>query len=156
MPHPQMGVKHFRVIEAFLKLLPQNMEFFLELRHPEWYMAPNFSMISELCQQYKVGLVITDTAGRRDVIHSSLLTPACFIRFVGNDLHASDYARVDYWIERIKNWVDSGIQNVYFFMHQHEELNSLKLIHYMIHKLNDKYAFNIQSPVFITYENQLF
>ncbi len=38
-----------------------------------------------------MGLIITDTAGRRDVVHMHLPVPRALIRFVGNSLHPTDY-----------------------------------------------------------------
>ena len=59
-----------------------------------------------------MGAVITDTAGRRDCVHQRLTTPFAFIRFVGNNLHPTDYSRMDDWVERIQEWFDQGLERV--------------------------------------------
>jgi len=59
-------------------------------------------------------LLLTDTAGRRDVLHQRLTSKTAFIRFVANDLHATDYKRMDEWITRLKNWIDNGLEEIYF------------------------------------------
>jgi uncharacterized protein YecE (DUF72 family) len=99
-------------------------------------------------EKNKRGSIITDAAGRRDVVHMRLTTPNAFIRFVGNSLHDSDYKRIDQWIDRIQEWIDQGLQNCYFFMHQHEELYSPELSKYLIEKLNKKCKLNIPVPQF--------
>jgi uncharacterized protein YecE (DUF72 family) len=75
-----------------------------------------------------------------------LSTPECFIRFVGNSLHKTDYERIDEWVGRIKSWMDEGLEKCYFFMHQHEELHSPQLIKYLIEELNEKCGTDIKPP----------
>ena len=72
-----------------------------------------------------------------------------FIRFVGNSLHQTDYKRIDNWVQRIKQWLDEGIQGVYFFMHQHDEIHSPELAKYLIEELNDKCGLNIKPPILL-------
>lgn len=78
-----------------------------------------------------------------------LTTPSAFIRFVGNGLHPTDYARVDDWVQRIKLWMGQGIHKVYFFMHQHEEIYSPELGRYVIQQLNKHCGTAIPEPRFV-------
>lgn len=122
---------------AYLKSLPSDLQFFLELRHPEWFA--NTVLRDEwlhLLQSLNMGAVITDTSGRRDCAHMELSVPKAFVRFVGNNLHPTDYTRIDEWVHRIKAWVKKGLQELYFFMHQHEEKDSPELCNYVIEQLN--------------------
>ena len=80
--------------------------------------------------------MITDTAGRRDCVHMYLTVPKAFIRFVGNSLDNSDYTRIDDWVKRINYWLDNGLEELYFFMHMHDETYSPELSSYLIDKLN--------------------
>jgi uncharacterized protein YecE (DUF72 family) len=93
--------------------------------------------------------VTSDSSGRRDCVHMRLTKPEAFIRFVGNGLHPTDYSRIDDWIQRIKQWMSQGIEKVYFFMHQHEELHSPELARYLIQQLNQHCGTNIPVPKFI-------
>jgi uncharacterized protein YecE (DUF72 family) len=149
MPHPQMGVKHLATIEEFLTDMPKDVDVFLELRHEEWYTSKqgyNPDLYNYL-RTNKRGAVITDAAGRRDCVHMHLSTPECFIRFVGNGLHPTDYTRIDEWAKRIKQWMDAGLETCYFFMHQHEELHSPELIRYFIQQMNNNCGTKIQEPI---------
>jgi len=83
-----------------------------------------------------IGAVITDTAGRPDVLHMQLTIPKTFIRFVGNSLHPTDYTRIDHWAKRIKKWIDGGIDEIYFFMHMHNEATSPELTKYVVEQFN--------------------
>jgi len=149
MPHPQMSLKHLDTIEAFISDLPKDIDMFLELRHPDWYQFPEGydPALYNFLRKNKRGAVITDAAGRRDCVHMHLSTPECFIRFVGNALHPTDYTRIDEWVTRIKKWMEEGLENCYFFMHQHEELHSPELIKYFIEQMNKRCGTHINAPV---------
>ncbi len=134
----------------YLKSLPTDLQFFLEVRHPDWFgkdaiREEFFSFLKEI----KMGAVITDTSGRRDCAHMHLTVPKAFIRYVGNSLHPTDYARIDEWIARIKNWIEQGVEEVYFFMHMHDEAFSPELTVYMVDKLNKSCDLNLQKPKFV-------
>lgn len=158
MPHPQMSVKTLPVIEDFISTLPKDIELFLELRNEEWYSEAggyNHELYDFLRKQ-KRGAVITDAAGRRDCVHMHLTIPECFIRFVGNALHRTDYERIDDWVLRLKQWMDAGLEKCYFFMHQHEELHSPELIRYFIEQMNKHCGTKIPLPSLYTGTDKLF
>jgi uncharacterized protein YecE (DUF72 family) len=153
MPHPGMGPKTLEVIEMFLETVPKDIKLFVELRHAQWYSDhESFKSVFAMLEKHRAGSIITDASGRRDCVHMRLSTPEAFIRFVGNGLHPSDYTRVDDWVDRIKSWMDQGIQKVYFFMHQHEEIHSPELAKYVIEELNKKCGTQIPVPAFIENE----
>ena len=138
---------------TYLETLPSNLQYFLEVRHAAWFEKENekedlFSFLTE----HKMGAVITDTAGRRDCAHMRLTIPTAFVRFVGNSLHPSDYTRIDVWTERIKHWLDRGLQELYFFMHMHDEASSPELTVYLIDKLNSVCGLNLAKPQFIAHD----
>lgn len=146
----KFGPKRKEELFAYLRTLPSDMSFFLEVRHAAWYA-------DEVCRnelmgtlrQLGIGSVITDTAGRRDCCHMELSIPKTFIRFVGNSLHPTDYIRIDDWVERIGYWLKKGIDELYFFMHMHDEAYSPELSAYMVDKLNDAYGLQLIKPKFI-------
>ena len=154
MPHPQMKLNQRDTIEEFISSLPTDLDLFLELRHEEWYLDKGGydNRLYEFMQQQKKGLVITDAAGRRDCAHMHLSTPQCFIRFVGNGLHPTDYSRIDEWVKTIKKWMKEGLETCYFFMHQHEELHSPELIKYFIQQMNKHCKTDIPLPKIYTEE----
>lgn len=146
MPHPQMGPKALDIIKSFIEYLPTDLELFIELRHPDWFSNPEtFEASSMIFKQLKTGLVITDASGRRDCVHMHLTKPEVFIRFVGNNLHPSDYARIDEWIQRIKVWLSLGLEKIWFIVHQPEELCVPLLSSYLISGLNKECETNIKN-----------
>ena len=142
---------------AYLESLPTDLQFFVEVRHPEWFT--DLQAAEELFSKLKtlnLGAVITDTSGRRDCAHMHLTIPKVFIRYVGNSLHATDYTRIDEWVDRIKNWLDNGLKEVYFFMHMHDEAKSPELTGYLVDRLNKVCNLSIDKPKFLPPENGLF
>jgi uncharacterized protein YecE (DUF72 family) len=150
MPHPGMGPQTLERIETFIQSLPSTVKVYTELRHPDWFAdAETFQRVFSMFEKNKCAAAITDAAGRRDCVHMRLTTPQAFIRFVGNDLHPTDYRRIDDWVQRIKSWMQQGIHQVYFFMHQNEEINSPELCKYFIQQLNLHCGTAIPEPQFV-------
>jgi uncharacterized protein YecE (DUF72 family) len=142
-------------IFTFLRSLPVDLQFFVEIRHPEWFR--NEALFRELLStllSLNMGIVITDTAGRRDCCHMHLTIPKTFIRFVGNSLDPTDYTRCDDWVKRIKYWLGAGIQELYFFMHMHDEAYSPELTHYLTKKLNTVCKLDLPVPVLLSQEKK--
>ena len=143
-------IKRKQELFDFLRSLPTDMQFFLEVRHPDWFGKEEIrNELFETLKQINIGAVITDTSGRRDCAHMHLTLPKTFIRYVGNSLHATDYTRIDAWINRIKYWLDNGLQELYFFMHMHDEAYSPELTVYLVDKLNETCGLHLQKPVFV-------
>lgn len=142
---------------AYLKTLPKDLDFFVEVRHPEWYSDKKISEeYFDTLKKRRLGAVITDAAGRRDCAHMHLTMPKTFIRYVGNSLHPTDYSRIDDWAKRIKFWLDTGLKELYFFMHMHNEATSPELTVYLADKLNKSCGLNLQKPVFVKPPGDLF
>jgi uncharacterized protein YecE (DUF72 family) len=133
----------------YLSTLPKDIRFFLEVRHPEWYTEIHQAELFEQLQQYGIGSVITDAAGRRDCCHMHLTSPQTMIRFVGNSLHPTDYERIDDWVKRIQYWLDHGLHEIYFFMHMHEETYSPELTQYLAEQLNKICGLDLKVPVIL-------
>lgn len=145
MPHPQMGPTDLPVIEKFIARLPAEMDVFLELRHAAWYSKGLSQSLYAMASYYQIGLVITDAAGRRDCVHMHLTRPDAFVRFVGNELHSTDYQRIDEWVDRIRLWLEQGLRSLYFFMHQPSRVAAPVLNKYLVEKLNE--VCHLQLPV---------
>lgn len=135
----------------YLGSLPTDLQFFLEVRHPDWFGkdAIREEFFTTL-KSMNIGAVITDTSGRRDCAHMHLTIPKVFIRYVGNSLHPTDFTRVDAWVERMKYWLDKGSKEIYFFMHMHDEAFSPELTVYLVDKLNAACGLKLEKPTFIT------
>lgn len=147
MPHPSLGPKQQEQILKFIDLLPQWANFFIELRHPDWFMDTNHENFFDELQKRQRAALITDTAGRRDALHMHLTVPQVMVRFAGNNLHPTDYQRIDDWTDRLAFWIENGLESAYFFVHQSQENLTPVLIRYFIQSLNEKANVNIHQPI---------
>jgi uncharacterized protein YecE (DUF72 family) len=82
-----------------------------------------------------ISIIFTDSAGRRDLLHMRLSNSKPFIRFIGAN-HKSDYERIDDWAKRISKWIDDGVSEIAFFVHQNEEMESPRLANYFSQQLS--------------------
>lgn len=136
----------FHYLEDFITTWPKEIPLAAELRHTDWFNNPQISEKLYHCYSEKnISNIITDTAGRRDLLHMSLTSPKVFIRFVGAN-HPSDYQRLDDWINRIEHWIKQGLQSIAFFVHQNKEKESVLLSAYFIKKLNERLGLNLKIP----------
>ncbi len=134
----------------FLIALPKGLQYFLEVRHPDWFgKEKEREDMFAFLRDNNMGAVITDTAGRRDCAHMHLTIPKAFIRYVGNSLHPTDYTRTDVWVQRMKYWLDHGLEELYFFMHMHDEATSPELTVYLVDKMNKECGLNLIKPKFL-------
>ncbi|HVT85514.1 MAG TPA: DUF72 domain-containing protein [Chitinophagaceae bacterium] len=142
---------------AYLRSLPTDLQFFLEVRHPDWFGKEDIrNDLFNSLREMNIGAVITDTSGRRDCAHMNLPISKAFIRYVGNSLHITDYTRCDAWVKRIKYWLGNGLEELYFFMHMHDEATSPELTVYLVDKLNNECGLNLIKPKFVTQQTGLF
>lgn len=121
--HEMFSYAEKAMLFKFLEAWPDEFELNLELRHPSWFEKGKvIPALTNYLHKRKIGLVTTDVAGRRDVVHSSLSTPWCMIRLVGNDLDDSDSKRAQDWAERILQWKKMGLTRAYVFLHQPDDI----------------------------------
>jgi uncharacterized protein YecE (DUF72 family) len=149
--HNNFGYTNFDRIVDFAERFPKSIPLAVELRNKEWFNNPEIaSAVGQLFQQHHITNIITDTAGRRDLLHMRLTTPVAFIRYVGANQPKKDRQRLDDWVNRIKVWVGLGLRDVCFFVHQHEELESPLLADYLIRKLNKGLGLKLSRPKNLT------
>ena len=154
------GPNNLPVLQQYLGDLPRDFNLFLEVRHGDWFANSDdrkalFSLLADM----KIGAAITDASGRRDCVHMELPTPKAFIRFVGNGgkfLESSDKKRVDDWIERLEQWLDKGLEEIYFFLHQHDESDTPIIADYTIEKFNEKLGSKLPRINFLEKQGGLF
>jgi uncharacterized protein YecE (DUF72 family) len=119
----------------------------IELRHEGWFgKTEALDTLSNYLYKNNFCLCITDVAGRRDVLHMRLANKTAFIRFTANNLHPTDFRRLDDWINRIIIWIGQGLEKIYFFVHTPDKSLCPELAIYFIENLNKKTGLNIVPP----------
>lgn len=120
--HEMFSYHDKRLLFNFLESWPREFKLTLELRHSSWFEEGRvLPALVNYLHQKNIGLVVTDVAGRRDILHSSLSSPWSQIRLIGNNLDPSDETRLSEWSERILEWKKTGLKDVYLFLHQPED-----------------------------------
>ncbi|MEO3404921.1 DUF72 domain-containing protein [Mucilaginibacter sp. CAU 1740] len=136
--------KSFTNLKNYLEGLDPAIKVHVEIRNKNWFVDQEARKdFFELLKSLHVGTVISDTAGRRDCVHMELTTPNAMIRFVGNNLHESDYRRMDDWVARITTWQQLGLQKLWFFMHQNDERYVPQACAYFIEQLTLNPAYRL-------------
>ena len=148
---PHFSVDKLYILKHFLEQFPTQIPLAIEVRHESFFENNlNFKSLYDLLSEHSIGTVITDVSGRRDVLHQGLSTDFATIRFVGNNLHHTDYQRIDTWVERLLEWKTKGIKSIYFFVHEPDNIKAPELATYFVTKLLAK---NIKTRGPKSYQN---
>ena len=146
--HDNFGYKNFDRLADFIENFPGAIPLAVELRNSEWFNDEKIATeLYSLFEKNHTTNILVDTAGRRDLLHMRLTTPVAFIRYVGANEPESDRRRLDDWINRLGVWVELGLRDIYFFVHQNIEKESPLLSAYFIDKINMTFNLNLKKPV---------
>ncbi|MEO6728742.1 MAG: DUF72 domain-containing protein [Candidatus Dojkabacteria bacterium] len=108
----------FGDLRAFVSLWPKELPIAIELRQESWFQDQK---VLDFLEENNVSSIITDVAGRRDVLHMRLTNSRVIVRFVGNNLHKTDFERLEMWAKKIHEWEEKGMEEIYFYLHEPEE-----------------------------------
>lgn len=127
--HENFAYKDKMLLFQFLENWPSEFKLGLELRHPSWFQNGQvMTALVDYLHRKNIGLVITDVAGRRDVLHSSLSTDYTLIRLIGNNLDPSDTLRLSAWADRIKSWQSTRAHETFLFLHQPDDVMTIEFM----------------------------
>ncbi len=151
---PYFGTDRLWQIEEFLNHFPNHIPLAIEVRHASWFKSPKASKsLFDLLEKRHFASVITDVAGRRDVLHQRITREIAMIRFVGNGLVDSDYQRIDQWVQKLKSWFEQGLNQVFFFTHEPDNLLAPELALYLSQEL-EKHCKVISRGPTLPYEGE--
>ncbi|OJY90642.1 MAG: hypothetical protein BGP13_19660 [Sphingobacteriales bacterium 40-81] len=144
--HDNFAPKDFERLKSVLENFPKGIPLAVEVRNEAWFNDKKISKaFGNLLEKLRMTNIIVDTAGRRDMLHMRLTTPAAFIRYVGAN-HPSDITRLDDWIVHIAKWRKAGLQRLYFFVHQNIEKESPLLAAHFIKEMNRVFKLDLKVP----------
>jgi len=145
---PNFSVEKRGALIRYLQQWPKDVKIAVEFRHLSWFEGNTFVEVCTELEALGAAIVITDTAGVREVLHSRVINNLAFVRFTGNALHPSDFNRISEWVERLQLWIEKGLKDIYFFIHQPEEVLCTDIAIDLITKLNKNLAINLPMPSF--------
>lgn len=138
--------KFFDRVQAFIEHWPEGIPLAVEFRHPDWFDDEKVAdELYALFEENDIANNITDTAGRRDLLHMRLTNNEAFIRWVGAN-HESDVDRIEEWVPRLKKWNEQGLTNIHFFVHQNKEKKSPQLAAHFIKQVNKALGTDLKIP----------
>lgn len=144
---PHFGPNKLGQLDAFLRQFPRHIPLAVELRHEGWFNDPEHARrLFDLLESCQTGAVITDVAGRRDVLHMRLSTHFAMVRFVGNNLHPTDYSRLEDWAQRLLQWQGMGLAEAYFFTHEPDNLRAPEAADFLCKLLKDTPGIHTRGP----------
>jgi uncharacterized protein YecE (DUF72 family) len=131
-------------LEKFIHYLPHDMTFSIELRDPEWYHPAVLNEWLDLMKVNSITPVLTDTPGRRDILHFGSQTGHCFVRYVGRFNDPSDAIRIRQWVHRIEELIAQGNHTIWFYAHQGDDrTHIIGFFNALIGQLNTQLNLNI-------------
>lgn len=147
---PYFDADKLDILANYVEKLPHNLEFAVEFRHESWFIANQhgekpIDEAAQILQKYQIATIQSDVAGRRDVLHQCLTTNLLALRFVGNDLHPTDYSRTDEWTQKIAQWAKGGLAKSYLFIHEPANVKAPEMAVYWLEKLQ-KLGYAVQLP----------
>ena len=117
---PYFGADRLPVVERFLDRWPRLLPLALEVRHASWFADPYATeALMDALAARSVAAVISDVAGRRDVLHGYVTAPRTMVRFVGNGLIDSDFTRLAEWADKLREW---NLPESFIFPHEPENV----------------------------------
>lgn len=138
--------KNIDRLPDFFEKWPKEIPLAFEPRHEDWFLDRGIAeQLNQILLENNITHLITDSAGRRDMLHMRLTNETAFIRYNGAN-HPSDYTRLDDWVDRIEEWYHQGLKNLYFFVHQNLEKESPILSAHFIKKINERFDLSIKLP----------
>lgn len=154
---PYFSIQYLPSLERFFDVFPMDIPLAIEFRHESWFSNPDsIEIVAPLLEKYQKSTCITDVAGRRDVLHSRLTNNIAMVRFVGNDLHDTDFERLDEWIDRLVCWAEQGIKEIYFFPHQPDNINAPEAVIYVNNAIKEYETLIARGPKLIKVQLNLF
>ena len=154
---PDFQPNQMQKLQQLLALVPPAMPWAVEFRHPAWFSDPVAQQeIFDCFRQRKITAVISDVAGRRDILHQTITNNCVFIRFRGYTQQSNNYTRLNAWIARIKQWTEQGLEKVYFMLHETEKAFCIDLAMYLVKALNQQMGLQLPMPRLVGQQASLF
>ncbi len=106
-------------LKLLLQALPRELKAVVEFRNPDFFTNQRLKpeWVDTLARSF-IGSVSVDTPLERAVAHVSLTSTRIMVRFLGANLHDSDFTRLKEWAKRLVTWYQNGIKEVFFLVHE--------------------------------------
>ncbi len=141
---PHFSPQKAQILINYLENFPAEIRLAVEFRHPDWFEYPNeetrevVKEVFSVMRRHNFIALMTDVSGRRDVMHMRLTSDTMVLRLVGNSLDKTDYQRMEDWVEKADTWIQNGLKEFHFWLHQPDNIKTAEMAVFLIDKLNKK------------------
>lgn len=138
---PQFGPTQIQQLAAWLSFWPEEVRLAVEVRHPAFFEKEAGLALNTLLNQRQGARVIMDTrpmrsgpAEEQDMlqarerkpdlpVHPAITADFVFLRYIGHPKSATNAPFLDFWADRLAQWLTRGI-TPYVFCHCPNEIHS--------------------------------
>ena len=138
---PSFGPSHMSQLEAFMAFWPSEFPLAVEVRHPEFYLEHQASLLNSVLSEHQVARVIMDTRPIRigsqeetQVLQArerkpnlpvqiAATTDFIFLRYIGHPRREVNEPFFKEWAAQLALWLSEG-KNLYVFCHCPFEVHS--------------------------------
>lgn len=131
---PTFSSQYIDVFHEFIKQLPAAFQYAVEVRHEDFFQHDADNILNELLHKYRIDRVTFDTRALFDSNASDTATIDAkskkpnfpveaysigrhpVVRFIGAGDERSSLQYFNYWVKKIRGWVDEG-KEPYLFIH---------------------------------------
>jgi len=117
-----------KLLEDFLKILPENLDQSIEFRHPSWLVSETFSLL----RKFNIAYCIISMPEFPEII--KITSNISYVRFHGREvLYGSSYSEGELkrWAKQIRDFSQKGVERVYVYFNNdynaYAVFNALKL-----------------------------
>ncbi len=126
-------------LERLFQALPRELKTVVEFRNPEFFESQRLKAewVDLLAKNF-LGTVSVDTPLERAVAHASISSTRVMVRFLGGNLHDTDFKRLEEWTERVALWLKNGMKEIYFLVHEPENTLATEATARLIELMNTR------------------
>ncbi len=118
---PSFSRDYTRELYHFLCQVPQGFPLAIEFRHSSWFENHRlYKRLEDYLVERNIGMVCSDTPGRRDVFHLSFTGNQNVIRFLSDEQKVHDEKRLQVWRDWLEGEAHSSEKggDFYFVLHR--------------------------------------
>lgn len=153
---PTFDPSGFDALERYLRALPRELRFTVELRHPAWFDETGHeARLQDLLQALGMSRVLFDSRplfaakvldattvaaqGRkpRVPVRTHPVGPDPFVRFIGNNDPRATSGYLGQWADQIEAWLDAG-REVFFFTHAPDDTFAPRHARVLLHLMHKR------------------
>ena len=140
-----LSFEKWEPLKKLLAYWPSEISLQVEMRHPSWFESySHIDLWAGAFTEMKIGTVINDTPGRRDVLHQQVPTGRLLVRIVGSNSESLDRQRLIHWHKRLRNQLKG---EAHLILHFQDEKSIPKILSECIAQESKAQCSMLEHPV---------